>query len=153
MHVIFDLHSNYSCFILWEGGRVANDAFWRGDYIVLPGVVNAKSKKATANRNGTRHEPMVKSHFKNCKKRMLPRLNNTLIPLVKDLERLLRQPRNLKAEKAAGFKTLTQHSKCSPDMNAIENCWDLLRGRLLFFALVENKSPAVFIKRLRRIVS
>ena len=45
MHLILDLHSNYSCFILWEGGRVANDAFWHGDYIVLPGVVNAKGKK------------------------------------------------------------------------------------------------------------
>ena len=63
MHLILDLHSNYSCFILWEEGRVANDAFWHGDYIVLPGVVNAKSKKATANMNGSRYEPMVKRHF------------------------------------------------------------------------------------------
>ena len=38
---------------------------------------------------------------------MFPRSSKTLILVVKDFERFLRQPRKLKAEEAAGFKTLT----------------------------------------------
>ena len=83
---------------------------------------------------------------------MFPRAGTTPIPLVKDFEGFLRQPRNLKAEAAAGFKTLTQHTKCSPDLNAIENAWDLLQDRLLLTAPVEIESRADFVKRLRRTV-
>ena len=84
---------------------------------------------------------------------MFPRPSKTLIPVVKDFERFLRQPRKLKAEEAAGFKTLTQHSNCSPDLNTIENYWDLLQDRLLLTAPVEIESRAAFIKRLRRTVN
>ena len=84
---------------------------------------------------------------------MFPRSSKTLIPVVKDFERFLRQPRNLKAEEDDCFKTLTQHSKCSPQLNAIENYWDLLQDRLLLTAPVEIESRAAFIKRLRRSVN
>ena len=122
-------------------------------YIVQPEVVNPGGKKTTANMNGDRYEFMAKRHFATWKKRMFPRSSKTLIPVVKDSERFLRQPRNLKAEEVAGFKTLTQHSNCSPDLNTIENYWDLLQDRLLLTAPVEIESRAAFIKRLRRTVN
>ena len=123
------------------------------DYIVLLEVVNAKGKKTTANMNGNRYERMMKRHCKTCKKRMLPRLGKTLISMVKVFAKFLRQPGSSRAEEAAGFKTLTQHSKCSPDMSAVENYIDLLQDRLLLTAPVEIESRAAFIKRVRRTLS
>ena len=81
------------------------------------------------------------------------RLGKTKSPLIKDFERLLRQRRNLAAEEAAGFTTLTQHTKASPDLNAIENAWDLLQDRLLLTAPTETESRSHFIARLRRTVN
>ena len=83
---------------------------------------------------------------------MFPRLGKRQIPLVKDFERFLRQERNLKAEVAAGYKTVDLHPKCSPDLNAIENAWRLLQDRLLLTAPVEEESRSEFVKRLRRTV-
>jgi len=120
------------------------------EYMVLPEVIDAKGRRRTANMNGARYEQMVKKHFRLWKKKMFPRMGKTLLPLVKDFERFLRQPRNLKAEDQAGFKTLGQHSKTSPDLNAIENVWDLLQDRLLLTAPVEMERRADFVKRLRR---
>ena len=123
------------------------------EYMLLPEVVNEKGKKKSANMNGDRYLAMVKKHFSGWKKKMFPRLGKTKIPLVKDFEGFLRQPRNLQAEEAAGFKTLTQHTKCSPDLNAIENAWDLLQDRLLLTAPVELESCSEFVTRLRRTIN
>ena len=92
------------------------------------------------------------THFPSWKKKVFPLLGKRKIPLVKDFEGFLRQPRNLQAEEAAGFKTLTQHTKCSPDLNAVENALDLLQDRLLLTAPVEIESRKDFIVRLRRTV-
>ena len=121
--------------------------------MLLPEVVNEKGKKKSANMNGDRCLAMVKKYFPGWKKKMFPRLGKTKIPQVKDFEGFLRQPRNLQAEEAAGFKTLTQHTKCSPDLNAIENAWDLLQDRLLLTAPVEFESRSEFVTRLRRTVN
>ena len=51
---------------------------------------------------------------------MFRRAGFTKLPLVKDFEGFLRQPRNLKAEENAGLKTLPQHPKLAPNLNAIE---------------------------------
>jgi hypothetical protein len=130
---------------LWGDGHL--------EYMLLPEVRGAKGKKKSANMNGSRYEAMVKKHFPDWKKKMFPRSGKTKLPLVKDFEGFLRQPRNLKAEEDAGFKTLTQHTKCSPDLNAIENAWDLLQDRLLLSAPVEIESRSDFVKRLRRTVT
>ena len=53
------------------------------------------------------------------------------LPLVKDVEGFLRQARNLKAEEGARLKTLPQHPKLAPNLNAITSIWDLLQDRLL----------------------
>ena len=130
---------------LWGDGHL--------EYMLLPEVVDGKGKKKSANMTGDRYEQMVGKHFAKWKKKMFPRSGKTPIPLVKDFERFLRQPRNLKAEEAAGFKTLKEHTKCSPDLNAIENAWDLLQDCLLLTAPVEMEPRSDFVKRLRRAVS
>ena len=130
---------------LWGDGHL--------EYMLLPEVKNEKGKKKSANMNGDRYKGMVRKHFADWKKKMFPRSGKTMLPLVKDFEGFLRQPRNLKAEEAAGFKTLTQHTKCSPDLNAIENAWDLLQDRLLLTAPVEMECRSDFVKRLRRTVN
>ena len=73
-------------------------------------------------------------------------------PSFRILKKFLRQRRNIKAEEAAGLKTLPQHAKLAPDLNAIENVWDLIQDRLLLTASVEMDSRTDFIKRLRRTV-
>jgi hypothetical protein len=122
------------------------------EYFLLPEVTNDKGRKRSANMNGDRYEGMVKKHFAGWKKKMFPRMGKTKVALVKDFEGFLRQPRNLKAEEDAGFKTVKLHPKCSPDLNAIENAWDLLQDRLLLTAPVEMEPRSDFVKRLRRTV-
>ena len=125
----------------------------RLEYFLVPEVRNPKGKKKSGNMNGDRYEEMVQRSFRVWKKAMFPRLARTMLPLVKDFEGFLRQPRNLKAEDKAGFKTLQQHTKSSPDLNAIENVWDLLQDRLFLTAPVEVESRGDFVKRLRRTVN
>ena len=48
---------------------------------------------------------------------------------------------------------MPQHAKLAPDLNAIENVWDLIQDRLLLTAPVEMESRTDFIKRLRRNVT
>ena len=123
------------------------------EYMLLPEVRDEKGRMRSANMNGDRYECMVEKHFAKWKKTMFPRMGKTKVPLVKDFEGFLRQPRNLKAEENAGFKTLKEHTKCSPDLNAIENAWDLLQDRLLLTAPVEMEARSEFVKRLRRTVT
>ena len=79
-------------------------------------------------------------------------MGKTQVPLIKDFEGFLRQPRNLSAEDA-GFRTLPEHTKSSADLNAIENFWALLQDRLLLSAPVEVEPRSDFVKRLRRTVN
>ena len=95
----------------------------------------------------------VKRSCKAWEKKMFPRAGSTKLPIVKDFEKFLRQRRNIKAEEAAGLKTLPQHAKLAPDLNAMENVWDLIQDRLLPTAPVEMDSRTEFIKRLRRTVT
>ena len=69
--------------------------------------------------SGDMYEKLVKRSFKAWRKKMLPRAGSTRLPLVKDYERFLRQDRNLKAEEAAGLKTLREHPKVAPGRNAM----------------------------------
>ena len=73
---------------------------------------------------------MVETKFKAWKKNMFPRKGKEQLPFVKEFERFLREPRNLKAEEDAGSKTLKQHAKLCPDLNAIENVWDINTKRM-----------------------
>ena len=71
--------------------------------------------------SGDMYEKLVKRSFKAWRKKMFPCASSARLSLVKRYERFLRQDRNLKAEVVAGLKTLREHPKVSPDLNAMEN--------------------------------
>ena len=78
-------------------------------------------------------------------KKMLPRLGKTRNPFSGGLRRCFVTVSHLRAGEDAGFKTLNAHAKRSPDLNAVENAWDLLQDRLLLTAPVQ-------LEALRQIV-
>ena len=119
----------------------------------MPEVTDHRGRKRSTNMTGDRFEHMVKRSFKAWKKKVFPRAGSTKLSLVNDFERFLRQARNLKAEQDAGLKTLPQHPKLAPDVNAIESIRDLLQKRLLLTAPLEKESRQDFIRRLRRTVT
>ena len=93
----------------------------RLEYWLLPEVVDEKGRKSSADMNGDMYEKLVKRSFKAWRKKMLPHAGSTKIPIVNDYEKSLRQDNNFKAEAVAGLKTLKEHPKLAPDLNAIEN--------------------------------
>lgn len=61
--------------------------------------------------------------------------------------------KNLRALSEAGCDVLMDFPKSSPDLNAIETCWDRLRQRLDEHAPTEIETRAAFLARLRGTVS
>lgn len=72
--------------------------------------------------------------------------------LVQDYERCLRCDEPLAACRSAGIHVLAQHPSHSPDLNAIENAWALLRNRLGATEPTAREHRSSFIKRLRTAV-
>jgi hypothetical protein len=136
--------------------------FLRGrlEYFLLPEeVVGKRKRKRSANMTGARYNQMVVKFFAKWRRCCDPRFPaGERIPLVKDYERFLRWGcgksfNNLKAERDAGFETIKQYPKCSPDLNAIEGWWDQLQQRLNLTAPANLEPRAAFVKRLRRTVT
>ena len=63
------------------------------------------------------------------------------------------RPANVAAIREAGFRVLKRHPKYSPDLNAIERWWALLRLRLEQTAPTSMESRVIFLQRLRRTVT
>ena len=128
----------------------------RLEYWLLP--EKEEKRQGSESMTGARYNHMVKTHLAKWRRQCYPNFpKGEKVPLVKDFERFLRWGKdqkdgydNLKAEREAGFETVKQHPKCSPDLNAIEGWWDVLQDRLLVTAPVELESRADFVKRLRR---
>ena len=72
--------------------------------------------------------------------------------LVQDHERCLWQQRNLDALRHAGYNVIMDFPKSSPDLNAIEGVWSLLKHRLEETEPADFESRADFLVRLRRTV-
>ena len=130
----------------------------RLEYWVLPEEVDDKGKTKSANMTGARYNYFVRTFLAKWRRRCYPTFpKDEKVPLVKDYERFLRWDKakefdNMKAERDAGFSTVKQHPKVSPDFNAIEGWWKVLGERLSLTAPVALESRANFLKRLRRTV-
>ena len=130
----------------------------RLEYWVLPEEVDDKGKKKTVNMTGARYNYFVKTFLAKWKRKCYPSFpKGEKVPLVKDYEKFLRWDKtkefdNMGAERAAGFNTVKQHPKVSPDLNAIEGWWRVVQQRLYLTAPVALESRADFLKRLRRTV-
>jgi len=75
------------------------------------------------------------------------------VQVVQDHERCLWQEKSLECLEALGLPVLENFPKCSPDLNAIEGMWHLLRQRLDSQAPAERETRPEFLIRLRRTVA
>ncbi len=73
--------------------------------------------------------------------------------LVQDYERCLRCSEPLEAMREAGIEVVAQHPSHSPDLNAIENAWALLRQRLGDTEPADRETREAFLLRLRAAVA
>ena len=131
----------------------------RLEYWALPGEANDNGNTKSVNMTGARYNYFVKTFLAKWRRNCYPTFpKNDKVPLVKDWERFLRWDGsktfdNLKAERDAGFCTVRQHPKLSPDFNAIEGWWRVLQQRLFLTAPMTLEPRGDFLKRLRRTVS
>ena len=131
----------------------------RLEYWTLPEERDAKGKKKSANMTGARYNKFVKTFFAKWRRKCYPTFpKKSKVPLIKDFEKFLRWDHkkdfdNMKAERDAGFSTVAQHPKLSPDFNAIEGWWSVLQQRLYLTAPVALEPRSDFLKRLRRTVA
>ena len=131
----------------------------RLEYWVLPEEPDDKGKMKSVAMTGERYHHFISTYLAKWRRKCLPKFpKSQKVPLVKDHEGFLRWNHtkaydNLKAERDAGFSTVTQHPKCSADLNAIEGWWRVLQLRLFLTAPVQMESRAQFLKRLRRTVA
>ena len=117
----------------------------RLEYHVLP-----RDGRKTTNMNGARYLRFVDSRFKKWRRACFG--DDAPVHLVQDHERCLWQDRNLRALRRSGCAAVENYPKHSPDLNAIEGWWRILRIRLEETAPVEFESRRAFIERLRRTV-
>ena len=120
----------------------------RLEYYVLP--MDPENSKKTTHMNGNRYHWLVTTKFSNWRKRCFP--DGKPVSLVQDHERCLWQDRNLNALRAAKCPIVDKYPKHSPDLNAIEGCWKILRDRLQATEPKTFESRAAFLVRLRRTV-
>ena len=115
-------------------------------YHVLPA-----DGERTMHMNGPRYRALLKSHTT----AWLRRSYGARVPrtryLVHDHERCLYQKQSLSTARDLGWTVLTQHPKCSPDLNPIEGYWARLRQLLDERAPEGMETRAAFLERLRRI--
>ena len=111
-------------------------------YYVLP---------AETHMNGERYAHLVATKFAEWRRSCFA--DDRPVHLVQDHERCLWQARCLDALRRAGRDVVKNHPKHSPDLNAIEGRWHVLRQRLDVTAPTEIETRAEFLSRLRRAVA
>ena len=122
----------------------------RLEYWVLPQDYTASLYKTT-NMNGDRYNDLVTTKFAQWRRQCFG--DNQNCHLVQDHERCLWQDKNLEALSAAGCPVVKDFPKSSPDLNAIEGVWHLLKARLLKSEPEAMEGRADFLLRLRRQVN
>ena len=119
----------------------------RLEYWVLPADPDKPTQKTT-NMTGARYEELVKSKFALWRRTCFG--DDAKCHLVQDHEKCLWQPQNKEALRHAGCPVIEAFPKSSPDLNAIEGVWNLLRQRLEATQPEEFESRSDFLARLRR---
>ena len=122
----------------------------RLEYYVLPSAVSDKGKLGTTHMNGDVYEHLVQTKFASWRRAIFD--DDKPVHLVQDHERCLWQDRNITALRRAGYNVVANYPKCSPDLNAIEGWWKVLRDRLELTAPEDFESRETFLVRLRRTV-
>ena len=117
----------------------------RLEYYVLP-----KDGRKTTNMNGDTYEWLVNCRFAQWRRACFG--DGAPVHLVQDHEACLWQDRNLRALRSAGCVVVQRYPKHSPDLNAIEGWWRVLRDRMELAAPAEHETREAFIVRLRRTV-
>ena len=86
-------------------------------------------------------------------KHYFPRWLGPCHSLIQDYERCLRCEEPLAAMKEIGLALIEDYPRCSQDLNAIENAWQLLKDRLNCTLPRGLESREEFIKRLKNAVA
>ena len=121
----------------------------RLEYWVLPADPERPSQKTT-NMNGEVYNGLIACKFADWRRSCFG--DDSACHLVQDHEKCLWQPHNLDALKLAGCHVVADFPKSSPDLNAIEGVWSLLRRRLEQTEPADFEDRAAFLVRLRRTV-
>ena len=120
----------------------------RLEYYVLP--ADPDPKKKTTHMNSIRYQQLVESQFAQWRRNCFG--DDKPCRLIQDHEKCLWANTSVDALKKAGCPPVAKFPKCSPDLNAIENIWAMLRTRLVDTEPVHLESRAQFLVRLRRCV-
>ena len=114
-------------------------------YYVLP-----KDGRRTTHMNGDRYHELATQRFAHWREACFG--DSDPAHLVQYHEKCLWQARNLHALREAGCIVETEFPKYSPDLNAIEGWWRVLRERLEHTEPEEFEGREAFLVRLRRTV-
>lgn len=107
----------------------------------------------TTHMNGVTFRRMITEKAVAWKRRCWPHRTPPVLHLVQDHERCLWQEESLKCLKDNGVPALVRFPKSSPDLNAIEEVWSLLRTYLEERAPTGLESRTAFLARLRGAVA
>ena len=124
-------------------GMMANGVL---HYYLLPA-----DGRRTTNMNGERYKYMIDRFFAQWRRDSFG--DDRPVNLVQDHEKCLWKAENVLALRKSGCNLLKNFPKHSPDLNAIEGFWNLLRIRLQDTAPANLESRGSFVTRLRRCVT
>ena len=119
-------------------------------YWVLPADPE-KPKKKTTHMNGETYNRLVTGKFREWRRACFG--DDKPCRLVQDHEKCVWMEHNLAALRQAGCPVIDDYPKSSPDLNAIEEAWNLVRQRLESTEPEEFEGRPAFVARLRRCVN
>ena len=101
--------------------------------------------------NGETYQRLVTSKFADWRRSCFG--DDEPCRLVQDHEKCLWVEQNLRALRQAGCQVMDDYPKSSPDLNAIEEVWNMMRQRLESTEPVDFEDRPAFLARLRRCVN